>query len=743
MSEKITISGVVEEIVFQNSDNGYTICDISSAEEGLFTATGCMPYITEGESVLLTGEWTEHPTYGEQFRTDYCETVMPSDEEAILKYLSSGIIQGIRAATAKKLLEHFGTEVLDIMLQEPERLAEVKGISKDKAKKIGESYRKLRSVQHVVMFLQQYGISPSIAVKAHNAFGAQAVDLIKKNPYILSETIDGITFKTVDIIAFNLGFAKNDPIRVRSGIKEILKEAAYSSGYTCMPKNILKDHAVYTLNIEEAEADSAITDLLINKEIISDTVSNTSVYYLYRFYKEEYCIARTLRIINSRPQKFIMPENEVSKVLYDIEQENGIKLEAEQKNAVYTAAEAGCMILTGGPGTGKTTTINSIIALLESMKLKIALTAPTGRAAKRMSQVTGREAKTIHRLLGTQISSEGKHSFIHDEGNPLSEDVIILDEASMVDVSLMAAFLKAVKSGARLIISGDADQLPSVGPGNVLADIISSGIIPVIRLTHIFRQAEESLIVVNAHMINRGEIPCITKKDADFFFLKRQNAEKSAETVVDLYKNRLPSAYGLNPITSIQVMSPTKKGPAGTISLNKLIQAHINPHDPLRPEHSYGSIVFRTGDKVMQIRNNYDMPYTQENGEDGMGIYNGDMGIIESIHEGDKYMIITFDEDKTVEYPFTSLEDLDLAYAITVHKSQGSEFPVIIMPVCSFPPMLMCRNLFYTAVTRAKDMVVLVGSERCIEHMTLNDDRKQRFTGLTEKLLEDNENGET
>ena len=392
------------------------------------------------------------------------------------------------------------------------------------------------------------------------------------------------------------------------------------------------------------------------------------------------------------------------------------------------------LAFTGNPGTGKTTTINTIIKLLEDLKLSIALAAPTGRAAKRMSQVTGYEAKTIHRLLCTQRSSEGYSIFTHNEENPLPYDVIILDEVSMIDVNLMSSFLKAVKTGARIILSGDADQLPSVGPGNIIHDIIESKTIPVIQLNKIFRQAEESLIIVNAHKINHGELPDLSVKSSDFFFLRRK-PQDSAFTVMDLFKNRLPKSYNVNPISSIQVLSPTKKGLAGTIALNKLLQSHINPYDERRPQHVFGNITFRVGDKVMQTKNNYDMVYSRENGEDGMGIFNGDMGIIESISVRDKCMNIVFDEDKLVEYPFTNLDELDLAYAITVHKSQGSEFPIVIMPVCSFSPMLMSRNLFYTAVTRARDMVVLVGSEKTIQNMTMNNQFHQRFTGLTEKLV--------
>lgn len=735
MSEIVTITGTIEEIIYTNPENGYMICGIDSAEEGLFTATGYMPYLSEGESVALSGNWTTHPDYGEQFRVSYYETVLPSDEEAILKYLSSGIVAGIREATAKKLIEKFGKDVLDVMLREPERMSEIKGISKEKAKKIGEAFAELQSMQSIVMFLQRYNVSANMAVRVHNVLGTRAVETIKENPYILADKIDGISFKTSDTIAFNMGIPKNSILRIKTGVKYILQNAAYTSGHTYLPKSVLIEHAAYTLKVEETEVEGAVSELVSTREIFIDNVENTEVYYLYPYYEAEYYVARRLSSIANHVPKFTMTEKQTEKAIDEIEERENISLAAEQRNAVRTAVFSDCMVLTGGPGTGKTTTINTIISVLEGMKLSVSLAAPTGRAAKRLTQVTGLEAQTIHRLLGTQMSGEGYHTFTHDEENPLRADVIILDEVSMIDINLMSSFLKAVKHGAKLILSGDADQLPSVGAGNVLRDIISSGAMPVIMLNKIFRQAEESLIIVNAHKINKGELPELRDKSGDFFFLRRQNPERAAFTIVDLYKNRLPKSYDIDPISGIQILSPTKKGIVGTVNLNKIIQQNVNPPDEMKQEHIYGNTVFRTGDKVMQIKNNYDMIYKRENGENGMGIFNGDMGIVRDVFERDKYITVVFDEDKIVDYPFSSLDELDLAYAVTVHKSQGSEFPMVIMPVCSFAPMLMNRNLFYTAVTRAKDMVVLVGSEKTVERMTKSNQFEDRFTGLNEKLI--------
>ena len=742
MNEPIHITGKVEEIIYSNPENGYTVCDITTKEHMLITATGYMPYITEGETVKISGMWTTHPDYGEQFKVSYCESVMPTDKDAILQYLSSGIVSGVREATAKKLVAHFGTEIFDIMLNSPERLAEIKGIRPGglrfwrlHARKISESYTELQSMRNIVMFLQQYNISANTAVKVHNALGPNAINLIKENPYILADKVNGISFKTADTIAYNMGIPKNSTSRICAGIKYILQTAAYSEGHTFLPRLVLIEHAVYTLTVLENEVENVLSELILQKDIFVDRVNNTDVYYLSPFYEAEYYIARRLCSLANTEQKFIMTALEAEKRIENYEKEQGISLAAEQKDAVITALSEGCMILTGGPGTGKTTVIRTILELLRELRLKVSLAAPTGRAAKRLSSVTGYEAKTIHRLLGTQQSSNGEfHTFTHNEQNPLSADVIIIDEVSMIDVSLMASFLHAIKHGARVIFSGDADQLPSVGPGNVLNDIIKSNSIPVIKLNKIFRQAEESLIIVNAHKVNRGNLPDIHIHSSDFFFLKRPNPESSAYTVIDLYMNRLPQSYGIEPINSIQVITPTKKGLTGTENLNRILQEHINPKSHNKCEHSYGKTIFREGDKVMQIRNNYDIEYSIKDGEHGMGIYNGDMGIIQSINSDDKYMIIIFDENKEVKYPFTFLDDIDLAYAITVHKSQGSEFPFVIMPVCSYTPQLTSRNLFYTAITRAKDMVVLVGSERVISNMVANNRQNDRFTGLLERL---------
>lgn len=734
MDENLTICGSVYDIIYQNSDNGYTVCEIDSQTDGLFTATGYMPYLSEGEQVSMTGVWTNHPEYGEQFKVSYYESILPTDEQSILDYLSSGVIYGIRAKTAEKIVQKFGVDSLNILLTDPMRLSEIKGISAEKAKKIGQSYLELQSMQSLLMFCQQYGISTNLAYKVHQILGSGAITQIQENPYILSDAVDGISFKTADNIAMLRGLAKNSPLRIKSCVKYILNTVAYSLGHTYLPKKMLVQNTTTQLSVTETEVENAITSLTLEHKIYTDFVNNEEVYYLDIFYAAEQYISRRLAALSTYPLSSRIEEKELERIFSDTEKSSGITLCEEQKNAVKTSAENGCVIITGGPGTGKTTTINTIINVLSKMELSIALTAPTGRAAKRMSQLTGLEAKTIHRLLCVKPDSGDIQQFAYNENNPLPFDVLIMDEVSMVDTQLMYAFLRAVKRGARVIFSGDCDQLPSVGPGNVLRDMIESNLIPVIHLKQIFRQAQESLIVMNAHKINCGEMPDITCRDKDFFFLDRNGSEQTAKTIIELYQKRLPERYQVNPITHIQVLSPSKKGPAGTISLNRELQLALNPPSILKGEYVYGNIIFRTGDKVMQIKNDYDILWTKPNGETGSGIFNGDMGIIDSISVKDRIMTIIFDDERECEYSFSDLDKLDLAYAVTVHKSQGSEFPFIVMPICRFAPQLMCRNLLYTAVTRAKSMVVLVGNRQAIEIMIDNNEEKKRYTGLMEKL---------
>ena len=735
MEDNITLTGRIYDIIYQNPANGYTVLEIDSPSDGLFTATGYMPYAAEGENLSLTGAWCVHPDYGEQFRVISYETILPTDESSILEYLSSGIIYGVKEATAKKIVDYFGCEALDIMIKDPVRLSEIKGISVSRAEKIGKSYLELQSVQSIVIFLQQYGLPASLAVKIHRTLGSAAISKIKENPYILCESVDGIAFKTADSIAYARGISKNSPYRIRAGIKFILRSAAYDGGHTYLPKDTLISETASKLSVSEDDISAQIETLFEAQELIID---GGDCYLSYLFEAERYVASRIRSLAAFLPTNLASDE-EIDEIVRSAEKKQKITLDSAQRLAVLESTRHNAIVITGGPGTGKTTTINAIIEVLNSMHLLVALAAPTGRAAKRMTEVTGIEAKTIHRLLCVQPDEDSESvRFTHNENNPLSYDAIILDEVSMIDIQLMYSFLRAVKKGAKVIFAGDSDQLPSVGPGNVLADICESEQIPVIRLTHIFRQALESLIITNAHKINEGIMPEIDRRDNDFFFMKRNGSEAVTLTICDLYKNRIPKSYGINPTSSIQVLCPSKKGIAGAFNLNRLLQECVNPKNDLKTEYPYGKTIFRTGDKVMQIKNNYDILWERDNGEKGSGIFNGDMGIIESISVKDRQMVIIFDDDKRTEYSLSDLDCLDLAYAITVHKSQGSEFHTVIMPVCRTAPMLMCRNLLYTAVTRAKNMVIMVGSPSECETMVKNNDEKKRFSGLLKKLNENN-----
>lgn len=728
------LSGTIAEIYYTNEENGYTACRMITDEIEYYDLAGYMPLLCCGQKITAYGNFSISPTYGEQFRVEYYEALLPEEEENIINYLASGIVEGVRLATAKKLVAHFGKDTLSIMLNSPQRLSEIKGISDAKAEKIALSFKNVQSLQGIVLFLQKHSIPISNATKIYQTFGSSSLDKIHENPYILADCISGISFGLSDKIAMNMGLPHNSMFRIKSAITYTLKDAAYREGHTYMPKSLLTEHICYMLGISDAETENAYSALILDGKIVCEQTDNTEAIYLFELYEEEYFIARKLVSMTQTPLKNCPKAEEIDKRLDILSKRENLSLASEQKNAIITAMVSGCMVLTGGPGTGKTTTINTIIKLFKERKLSVALAAPTGRAAKRMSMVSGMEAKTIHRLLETEVTCEGFHCFNHNESNPLNADVIIIDEVSMMDTSLMASLLHAVKFGARLILAGDSDQLPSVGPGNVLKNIIESGTIPVIKLSKIFRQAEKSLIIVNAHRINKCEFPELDNHSSDFFFLQRNNIKNIADTTVSLYTQRLPKSYNVNPLSQIQIIAPTKKTETGTTELNIKLQNAINPPSPEKNEVRFDRITFRIGDKVMQNRNNYDLEYIGIDQSKGLGIFNGDMGIIESINTEERYMGVLFDEEKYVHYSFDLLKDLELAYAITVHKSQGSEFPIVVIPIGKYFSRLMNKNLFYTAVTRARDMVVLVGSRQTIEYMVQNTLTSQRYTGLYEKL---------
>jgi len=728
-----TIQGTVEEIVFTNESNGFTVCDIMCNKK-IVTVVGYMPYLSKGETVTIHGKWVVHPDYGEQFKSEYYEKVLPSTETAIFKYLSSGIIKGIREATARKIIDEFGDKALEVIENNPEKLARIKGISEKKALEIGQAFEAQRGVRNIVMFLQQYGISPNYAVKVHKRFGNDAIEQIKKNPYILSEEIYGIGFKTADRIAANMGIEPNSIERIKAGTKYTL---TYNSagGHTFLPRNVLVNLASNLLGVNELEVENAIISLMIDKTIYVEKSEGMEAVYLTPFHVAEMGVAHRLYHLASASPK--LQTGNIHYEISQIESETGIILAEQQREAVIEALQSGVLVITGGPGTGKTTTINTIIKLMEKRNYSIALAAPTGRAAKRMSEMTGKEAKTLHRLLEIGFIDEGsEQQFMRDESNPLDYDVIIIDEMSMVDILLMNSLLKAIVPGTCLIMVGDVDQLPSVGPGNVLKDIIESGVVKVVRLTEIFRQAQESMIVVNAHKINRGEYPEWNVKDKDFYFMPRETAADIVNTIIELCQKRLPGFYGYHSIYDIQVLTPMRKSPVGVMNLNTELQKALNPASRSKNEKVFRDIIYREGDKVMQVKNNYNIVWTKINGcdEEGTGVFNGDVGYIEKIDDEENVIFVVFDDDKRVKYDYSQLGELELAYAVTVHKSQGSEFPVVVMPMFPGAPMLMSRNLFYTAVTRAKELVVLVGKESVMRTMVDNNRETQRYSGLGRKL---------
>jgi len=729
----VTIQGIVEEIIFSNEINGYTVCEIK-IEDDVVTAVGYMPFINTGETLKLTGRWVTHPDYGDQLKVETYEKIPPQTLDELEKYLGSGIIKGVGPSTAAKIVKYFGEETIDIIQFTPERLAEIKGITADKAFRIGQAFQEQRELREVVMFFQQYGISAAFSAKIYRVFGERTIEEIKSNPYKLADEIFGISFKTADRIAMSLGIDCTSEYRVRSGIKYILKQAA-SNGHTFIPETKLIDHTSELLNVDVSSINNSLISLAIDKSVCIEKEGDENRVYLSQYYYAELGVCRKLMELSN--VRFDGDLSDFDEKLDQLQAKQGIVLADMQKVAIREALTSGVLVITGGPGTGKTTIIKSIIKLLGSEGYEVALAAPTGRAAKRMSEAAEFEAKTIHRLLEIGYSgSENEQSFSRTEENPIESDVIIIDEMSMVDILLMDNLLKAVAPGTRLILVGDVNQLPSVGAGNVLKDIIASGMIKTVKLTEIFRQAQESMIIVNAHRVNRGEMPLLNIKDKDFFFLRRGGAEDIVRTIVDLCSKRLPVSYGFDPMRHIQVLTPTKKGVTGVYNLNAELQRVLNPQHRKKAEKASANFVFREGDKVMQVKNNYSLRWEKLHrpNVEGMGVFNGDTGIIQVIDDAEQKIIVLFEDDKIVEYDYSILDELEPAYAITIHKSQGSEFPVVIMPVFPGPSVLMTRNLLYTAITRAKDFVILVGVENTLNEMVNNDRETLRYSCLDEKL---------
>ena len=728
----LNIEGTVEEIIYENTENGYMVCDVSSGGQ-LITMTGYMPNLTEGETVLVHGQWVTHAEYGDQFKVEYYERKMPSTETEIEKYLGSGLLPGIGKATARKIVEMFGAEALETIEKEPDRLLSISGLTRKKVDAIYKKFVELMGVREVVMFFQRFGVSASYAVKAFKEFGVSTVKLIKENPYLLSDRVDGISFQTADSIAEEMGINKTSYERISSGIKFLMKQIGYLNGHTFLPRSAVVSQAVQFLEVESGFVEEAVSQMLINDELVLVNMGEYDALYLRLYYDAEKRVAE--RLLEMSQTVFDTDITELNCCIEEVEKRSGIYLAEAQLEAVQSAFMNSAMVITGGPGTGKTTIIKAIIELMEKSRKRVALTAPTGRAAKRMTELCGVEAKTIHRLLEIVpgVDSVGSH-FARNSQNPLECDVLIIDEMSMVDILLMDSLLDAVTRGTRVIMVGDSDQLPSVGAGNVLKDIIESDVLTCIRLKEIFRQARESMIVVNAHRINRGEMPMFNDRDNDFFLVQRDDPMDLPETIADLCARRLPKAYGLSNISQIQVLTPTRKSIIGVQHLNAVLQDALNPPEPDKPEKVTQRCVFRLGDKVMQIKNNYQLEWERIDGaEKGLGIFNGDVGFITKIDERNQRLSVVFD-DKIVKYDFMLLDELELAYAVTVHKSQGSEFDVVVMPVFETHRLLMTRNLLYTAITRAKSLVVLVGAEEYIKIFVDNDNIQKRFSGLKNKL---------
>ena len=731
------LNGIVESIVFKSSDTGYTV--IKFRENNIIhTAVGVLPHVKEGQNLKITGSWVNHSQFGKQFKVEECEEILPTSKDGIEKYLSSGIIQGIGPVTAKKIVNKFGEDTLNILDNNIERLKEIEGIGKKKLETIIESYREQRELKNITIFLQTHGLSVNQCLKIYKKYGASSVDTVKNNPYILCDEISGIGFKISDKIARSLGIEIDSPFRIQSGIRYVINEFC-ANGHTFMPKDELIKEASNVLTVSGDIIEENIKNAALDRKIKLERVNDKEgVFTIPNYYCE---LGITNRILTLAISNFQDISVDVDHLILQFEKKNNITFAESQKDAIISAFQNGIEIITGGPGTGKTTIIKCIIEIFETCGLKVLLGAPTGRAAKRMSESTGKEATTIHRMLDMGVFEKEESVFVTNaEEHSLEADVVIIDEASMIDITLMNALLKSIKVGTRLIIVGDVDQLPSVGAGNVLNDFIESGFTKVVRLKEIFRQGKESMIVVNAHKINKGEMPKLNEKGTDFFFIRNDIQEGILNTIIDLINTRLPKFNSnWDKLKSIQVLVPMKKGVLGVTNLNERIQNVLNPKAPYKKEKEFRSMVFREGDKVMQIKNNYSLKWTRIAGKgehEGLGVFNGDMGFIESIDLEGKKLSIIFDDERRVIYDFMYLDELDLAYAITIHKSQGSEFPVVIIPAYMGAPLLMNRNLLYTGITRAKEMVVVVGIPKALKYMVDNTRSMERYSSLNWRIKE-------
>ena len=724
------IQGTISAVVYQNYENGYAVLRINCGGGMMVTVVGTIPLPAVGERLMVTGKWSNHASYGRQFEAEFLERLMPQTAMEILSYLSSRVIKGIGPRMAARIVEHFGEETLRIMELEPLRLAEVAGISRDKARTIGEEFKLQVGMRQLMEFFALHHLPAELAVRTYKIYGDSTIELLYDDPYLLMD--DGLEapFGAVDRFAIELGVAADDPRRVEAGI---LFELNYNltAGHSFLPEDKLIPATSQLLSVEPEAVRQGVARLMDADRLVRDKLAGITVVYLPELYEaENYC---TRSLLNFAHHTFPAPRD-LEKRIRTVEKASGIAYSAEQTEAIREAATSGLLLITGGPGTGKTTILNGLLSLLGQLQLRCLLAAPTGRAAKRLTEVTGEDASTIHRLLEAGIDQNtGKMVFVRDEDNPLKADVVIVDEMSMVDVQLLYSLLKAIPEGKRLILVGDPDQLPPVGPGFPFSDMLRSGQLPAVRLTEIFRQAQQSLIVMNAHRVNKGEMPDLRTVNSDFFFMRRQSEEAVGQLIRDLCITRLPKNMGI-PADQIQVLSPTRKGGVGTVSLNKMLQEALNPAAPDKKERSFGEYIFREGDRVMQIRNNYDIMWKRTDGSEvGTGIFNGDVGIITAIDTGTETMTIRFD-DREADYDFTQLNELEPAYAMTVHKSQGSEYRCVILTAWNGSPYLLSRSILYTAITRARELLIVVGREETVGIMVENAKKNRRYTGLKLRL---------
>ncbi|HIT57404.1 MAG TPA: ATP-dependent RecD-like DNA helicase [Candidatus Galloscillospira stercoripullorum] len=726
------IEGTVDAVVYQNPENGYTVLRLSIGEGRAVTVVGCIPGAAPGEGLGVRGSWGRHISYGEQFKAETVERRLPAGEKAIFDYLSAGTVRGIGAATARKIVEQFGSDALRILEEHPEQLTAIPGVTRKRALAMGESFRSQMGMRRLLEFLSGHDLPLQLAMPIYRKYGDRALETLRRNPYLLVDEELGVDFAAADALALSLGLEGDDPQRLEAALLFELSHNL-SNGHTFLPRHKLLAATGQLIGVEEELLQDGLETLLERGEVIAEKTAKEEAIYLFDLYEAEcYCAQRLYEMTG---EELLPPEN-MEGVLRDIQRSQGITYAPQQKEAVRLAATSQVMLLTGGPGTGKTTSLRGVLALFEHMGLETALAAPTGRAAKRLGELCGMEAYTIHRLLETRMDpATGRLAFARDEDDPLKADAVIVDEASMVDITLFRALLAALRGECRLLLVGDPDQLPSVGPGNVLSDLLRSGRIPVVRLTEIFRQAARSAIVRNAHAVNRGEMPELSGRESDFFFLKRRDPQSTAETVVDLVTRRLPERMGI-PSDQIQVLSPTRRYTTGTGSLNRMLQEALNPAAEDKGERRFGEFVFRAGDRVMQVHNNYDIVWRERDGsESGMGMFNGDIGRIETVDPRDGTVTVDF-EGKVVEYTPDLLGELESAYAVTVHKAQGSEYRAVILSVMDAAPMLLTRGVLYTAITRARELFILVGDEEKVARMVANDRQQRRYSGLRWRLAQ-------